>query len=136
VSQPTDAASANVCSRGSEWGTVFPGLVVAGGSVDSSEGNNSSDAPEQVLDVSSTSVVTRPRTRLQDNIVKPKKFTDGTVHYGRLGLVSTREPQSLSEALDNENWKGAMDVEFSALKKNKTWHLVLVHRAQNIIDCK
>jgi hypothetical protein len=136
VSQPTDVASANVCSRGSERGTVFPGLVVAGGSMDSSEGNNSSDAPKQVLDVSSTSVVTRPRTRLQDNIVKPKKFTDGTVHYGRLGLMSTREPQSLSEALDNENWKGAMDVEFSALKKNKTWHLVPAHRAQNIIDCK
>jgi hypothetical protein len=29
-----------------------------------------------------------------------------------------------------------MDEEFSALKKNKTWHLVLAHYAQNVIDCK
>jgi hypothetical protein len=29
-----------------------------------------------------------------------------------------------------------MDEEFSAFMKNKTWHLVLRHQAQNIVDCK
>jgi hypothetical protein len=29
-----------------------------------------------------------------------------------------------------------MDEEFSALMKNKTWHLVPAHQAQNIVDCK
>jgi hypothetical protein len=29
-----------------------------------------------------------------------------------------------------------MDEEFSALIKNKTWHLVPTHHAHNVIDCK
>jgi hypothetical protein len=48
--------------------------------------------------------------------VKPKKFTDGIVHYDKLGLISTREPQSLQDALSDEHWKKAMDEEFLALK--------------------
>jgi hypothetical protein len=30
----------------------------------------------------------------------------------------------------------AMDVEYSALMKNRTWHLVPAHHAQNLVDCK
>jgi hypothetical protein len=70
----------------------------------------------EILDISSVLTTTRPRTRLQDNIVKPKKFTDGIVHYDKLGLISTREPQSLQDALSDEHWKKAMDEEFLALK--------------------
>ncbi|XP_024020138.1 uncharacterized protein LOC112091248 [Morus notabilis] len=33
-------------------------------------------------------------------------------------------PTTLSEALSNEKWKQAMNVEMEALKKNKTWELV------------
>jgi hypothetical protein len=62
----------------------------------------------------------RPCTSLQDNIVKPKQFTDGTIGYGRRGFSVTREPQTLHEALEDENWKGAMKEEFVAPKKNKT----------------
>jgi hypothetical protein len=29
-----------------------------------------------------------------------------------------------------------VDEEFPALVKNKTWHLVLAHHAQNLIECK
>lgn len=39
-------------------------------------------------------------------------------------LVSFCEPQNLQEALGDSNWKQAVDDEFSALMKNKTWHLV------------
>jgi hypothetical protein len=42
----------------------------------------------------------------------------------------------LHEALADENWKRAMDVEYSALMKNQTWHLVPVHQMQNLVDCK
>jgi hypothetical protein len=69
-------------------------------------------------------------------IVKPKVFTDGTVRYDRLGLMATREPKMLHEALSDSNWKSIMDEEFSALVKNKTWYLVPTHHAQNLIDCK
>jgi hypothetical protein len=67
-------------------------------------------------------------------IVKPKVFTDGTVRYDRLGMMATREPKTLHEALSDSNWKSIMDEEFSALVKNKTWHLVPTHHAQNLID--
>jgi hypothetical protein len=41
--------------------------------------------------------------------VKPKKFTDGTIRYDKLRLVSTREPQYLQATLGDEHWKRAMD---------------------------
>jgi hypothetical protein len=50
--------------------------------------------------------------------------------------TSTREPQSLTEALDDPNWKLAMDAEYEALEKNQTWHLVPPERIKNIIDCR
>jgi histone deacetylase 1/2 len=76
----------------------------------------------------------RPRTRLQSGIRKEKQFTDGTVRYGL--LAANGEPNNLEEALGHEDWKRAMDDEFSALQRNKTWHLVPPNRGRNIIDCK
>jgi histone deacetylase 1/2 len=51
-------------------------------------------------------------------------------------LTSTDKPQNLQEALNNSNWKEAMDTEYMALIKNKTWHLVPPIKGRNIIDCK
>ena len=76
----------------------------------------------------------RPHTHLQDNIRKPKVFTDGTVRYGLLTEIS--EPTSLHDALKSDAWTKAMDIEFDALMRNRTWHLVPATTAQNIIDCK
>jgi hypothetical protein len=121
------------CGRMREVGSVGSG--VAGGFVAVSDSTSTATTME-VLDISNIPTMTQPRTRLQDNIVKPKKFTDGTVCYDNLGLVSTREPQSLQAALGDEHWKRAMDEEFSALQRNKTWHIVPAHCAQNVIDCK
>lgn len=64
----------------------------------------------------------RPMTRLQRGICKEKVYTDGTVKYGF--LTHTGEPFNLDEALSDSNWKSAMDAEYLALQKNKTWHLV------------
>jgi histone deacetylase 1/2 len=47
--------------------------------------------------------------------------------------VST-EPTSLNEALASPHWKATMDVKYSALIKNKTWHLVPTPKGENIID--
>ncbi|WVZ51017.1 hypothetical protein U9M48_002209 [Paspalum notatum var. saurae] len=77
---------------------------------------------------------TRPATRLQQGIRKPKVYTDGSVRYGF--LAENKEPSNLQEALENKNWKQAMDEEYMALVKNKTWHLVPPRQGQNIIDCK
>jgi hypothetical protein len=56
------------------------------------------------------------------------------VRYGL--LASTGEPSNHHEALGNSQWKNGMDQEFSALLKNKTWHLVPRQQGANIIDCK
>jgi hypothetical protein len=76
----------------------------------------------------------RPSTRLQHGIRKPKLYTDGTVRYGL--LTSSGEPQNHNEALRDDKWKKAMDDEFSALQKNRTWHLVPAKSGANVIDCK
>jgi hypothetical protein len=74
------------------------------------------------------------RTRLQQGIRKTKQYTDGTIRYGF--LITTSEPSNLTDALNDANWKLAMDVEYAALVRNKTWHLVPPKQGRNIIDCK
>jgi hypothetical protein len=61
-------------------------------------------------------------------------YTDGTIRYGF--FTSSGEPQNINESLGDKNWKNAMDLEYSALMKSKTWHLVPPRRGTNIIDCK
>jgi histone deacetylase 1/2 len=76
---------------------------------------------------------TRPRTRLQGGIRKPKVYTDGTIRYG---LSAFAEPHTVEEALASKHWKEAMYLEYNALVKNKTWHLVPPRKGINVIDCK
>jgi hypothetical protein len=72
--------------------------------------------------------------RLQHGIQKPEVYTDGTVHYGL--LASTGEASNHHVALGNSQWNNAMDQEFTALLKNKTWHLVPRQQGAIMIDCK
>jgi hypothetical protein len=59
--------------------------------------------------------ISRPMTRLQASTLKPKVYTDDTIRYGF--FTSSGEPQNINEALGDENWKNAMDVEYSADEK-------------------
>ena len=76
----------------------------------------------------------RVTTRLQKGIKNPKIRTDGTIRYGMLCVAG--EPTRLEDALGDPRWKNAMDEEYSALMKNKTWRLVPEQRGKNVIDCK
>jgi hypothetical protein len=78
----------------------------------------------------------RPTTRLQRGIRKEKVYTDGTVKYKNTFLTVTVEPENLTDALKNTNWKKAMDIEYDALMNNETWHLVPPRQGRNVIDCK
>jgi hypothetical protein len=69
----------------------------------------------------------RPRTRLQDGTVPRIRYCC---------LTNTGEPEGLSEALADKNWRPAMNAEFDALVKNNTWHLVPQKGVKNVIDCK
>jgi hypothetical protein len=96
-----------------------------------------SSVPEEVaLPAAATNApkISRPMTRLQAGIRKPKVYTDDTIRYGF--FTSSGEPRNINEALGDQNWKNAMDLEYSTLMKNKTWHLVPPRRGINIIDCK
>jgi hypothetical protein len=76
----------------------------------------------------------RPVTRASRGIVKPRGYKDGTVRWAL--SCSTAEPANLDEALQDSNWRAAMNEEFDALKQNKTWRLVPFREGKNIIDCR
>ena len=42
----------------------------------------------------------------------------------------------MHDALAHKEWKEAMDNEYDALMKNRTWHLVPLKKGSNVIDCK
>jgi hypothetical protein len=115
-------------------------LLPSGGEIPLASGisSRSGDMHDSGSAASATGVIphvaARPSTRLQHGIQKPKLYTDGTVRYGL--LTSSGEPQNHNEALQDDKWKKAMDDEFGALQKNRTWHLVLAKLGANVIDCK
>jgi hypothetical protein len=75
-----------------------------------------------------------PCTRLQVGIRKPKLFTDDIVRYGNSAVAE--EPGDLYATLGDLLWKAAMGSEFSALVRNKTWHLIPPAPGQNLVYCK
>jgi histone deacetylase 1/2 len=77
-----------------------------------------------------------PRTRLQSGVRKEKVYTDGTIKYKHSWFTASGEPTNDLEAIKDKNWKMAMESEYDALVKNKTWHLVPPQRGKNIIGCK
>jgi histone deacetylase 1/2 len=66
--------------------------------------------------------------------VKPRQYKDGIVRW--LLTCTADEPANLQSALADPNWRGAMDEEFDALMKNKTWKLVPPREGKNVIDCR
>ncbi|CAA0842042.1 cysteine-rich RLK (RECEPTOR-like protein kinase) 8, partial [Striga hermonthica] len=66
-------------------------------------------------------------TRLKAGILKPRSL---------IGVVEEKEPSSLHEALESENWKEAMKSEYAALMKNKTWFLTSPPQRKNIVGCR
>lgn len=124
---------------------VFPGMSATASSTNQGDVSGTDDVMQQPSTAhipsgtesagsSAVSVLTRPHTRSQSGIIKPKVYTDGQIRYNFLTI--SIEPQSVDEALTDEKWKEAMDCEYGALIKNKTWHLVPAREERNIIDCK
>jgi len=87
--------------------------------------------------------VTHPMTTCsKNNISMPKQHTYGTNKYplphALLATVNLdiSEPTCYSSTVKDENRRQAMNQEFDALLKNKTWILVPHDSATNIIGCK
>ena len=45
-------------------------------------------------------------------------------------------PKTLFEAIDNGNWKNAMEVDMALLEKNQTWELVKLPKGKKPVWCK
>ncbi|MCH80835.1 retrovirus-related Pol polyprotein from transposon TNT 1-94 [Trifolium medium] len=56
-------------------------------------------------------------------------------HYA-LNISTLSEPSTYEEAMHNEQWKNAINVELSALLKNHTWDLVKLPSHKKAIGCK
>ncbi|RVW38185.1 Retrovirus-related Pol polyprotein from transposon RE1 [Vitis vinifera] len=64
-----------------------------------------------------------------------KKFSPS--HKAFLVSLNTISiPTTVSEALTNEKWKQAMNMEMKALEKNKTWELVKLPTGKKLVGCK
>ncbi|KAI3751228.1 hypothetical protein L2E82_22276 [Cichorium intybus] len=72
----------------------------------------------------------RPITRSQHDIFKPKTPFNLSTSVSRSPL-----PKNPVHALRDVNWKMAMEDEFNALMKNKTWELVPRPPNVNVIRC-
>jgi hypothetical protein len=79
--------------------------------------------PSLAVDNQQVSLAHSYGTHLQNNIRQPKIRTDGTVTYS-VSQISSSEPSSHITAMTHPLWRQTMHVEFDALLKNKTWHLV------------
>ena len=83
-------------------------------------------------------------TRSRNHISKPKSFTDGTVRYplprallaDGIDVNISAEPTYYTSTMKDPKWHAAMNLEFDALLKNKTWELVPSHLSRNIVGYK
>lgn len=51
-------------------------------------------------------------------------------------LYSTDIPKTVEEALGNEKWKQAMEDEYSALQRNKTWEKCILPKGKKKVGCR
>lgn len=69
-------------------------------------------------------------TRSQINSLKPKQFPDHRLFYSTKhplqalpAITIPSEPTNYSQEVEDNNWCDAMQAEFNALLRNKTWIL-------------
>jgi hypothetical protein len=75
-------------------------------------------------------------TRLRNNITKPRIPSDDTILYNLARWGFFAAPTSYHAALANDQWRVAMEVEFTTLQQNDTWTLVPKPPGQNVISYK
>ncbi|KAA3479887.1 Retrovirus-related Pol polyprotein from transposon TNT 1-94 [Gossypium australe] len=66
-------------------------------------------------------------TRSKVEIFKPKALSVEAIDY---------EPRTIEEALDNPEWRLAVQAEFDAFVANSTWELVSLPHGRKVIGCK
>lgn len=81
-------------------------------------------------------------TRSHIGSLKPRQFTDGTLHWPSLQAFFSDNsavlecPTCYNIAQKYPEWRVTILVEFHPLFANNTWYLVLSSQAFNIVTCK
>lgn len=73
------------------------------------------------------------QTRSKSGIVKKKVFLSAVQASTDLSVT---EPSTFASAIRNSKWQQAMQDEFDALQKQRTWHLVPLPPNRNLVGCK
>ncbi|CAA7037242.1 unnamed protein product [Microthlaspi erraticum] len=72
-------------------------------------------------------------TRRKNNITKPNPKYN---YSARLSASFPAEPQTLSQALKDRRWRGAMSTEIDAFAQNRTFDLVPRQSHFNVVGCR
>lgn len=51
-------------------------------------------------------------------------------------IYGTKLPNNIEEALENDNWRKAMEEEISALQKNGAWEKCILSEKKKVVGCK
>ncbi|KAK0575798.1 hypothetical protein LWI29_007214 [Acer saccharum] len=73
-------------------------------------------------------------TRSKNGIFRPRAFLTNCSLLSR--FLTKLEPKSVKIAMADPTWLNAMNAEFEALQKNKTWSLVPALDNMNIVGSK
>ena len=69
---------------------------------------------------------------INNTVVKQAQTTPPSKHP----LLASLEPTCVSQAMQDSNWRDAMNAEFNALLQNGTWDLVPNDDRKNLVGCK
>lgn len=93
------------------------------------------DSQRQLTTVPMAPQNTHPMvTRGKNNIVKPVQRLCLNAEKANDSLLVV--PKTVSQALKIPQWRAAMDEEYDALQRQKTWTLVPKSMATNVVSCK
>jgi len=129
IPPPITPISFNTSSSHDQEGSVSSEASSGNNQINSSPPIHISVPTNKIADVP---VLTRPITRSQNNIFKPKKL----YHVTKYPLAENLEPTTVNEAMKHEHWRKAINDEFEALLRNGTWSLVPPPKNTNIVGCK
>ena len=68
--------------------------------------------------------------------ISTENLSSTAIAFNAASLYSADIPKNVEEAVKNEKWKQAMEEEYQALQKNKTWEKCILPKGKKKVGCK